>query len=160
MIMSRAIKRLLRGHAVQVHHNYFMFCFAKDKEPSMRQRMTGWLVDHILVDLRNGFQWWWWASVSCTMHALLKFWFINSHPFSLFICAQSLHLLVFPACSRHLLNLKWITSPAKQRISFDLQGFTDEQEEIWANSVAILNLLLHHQPVIHWNASIVLLFYV
>ena len=96
--------------------------------------------------------------ISVLHYALLKFWFINSHPSSLFICAQSLHPLVFPACLRHLLNHKWITSPAKQRIGFDLRGFTEEREEIWANSVAIRNLLLHYQPVIHWNASIVLFF--
>lgn len=70
--MSPAIKRLLRGHAVQVHHNYFIFCFAKDKEPSMRQRMTGWLVDHILADLRNGFQRWWWCRLApCSSQVLV-----------------------------------------------------------------------------------------
>lgn len=95
--------------------------------------LTGWLVDHVLVNLRNGFQRLWWRCLApCPS---LKFWFrqFNPHPFVLSLCAQLLHPLVFPACSSHLLKLKWIAFPAKQGIRFDLEGFTEERMEIWAN---------------------------
>ena len=112
---------------------YVLFCERQKSHQWGKEWLTGWLVDHVLVNLRNGFQRLWWRCLApCPS---LKFWFrqFNSHPFVLSLCAQLLHPLVFPACSSHLLKLKWIAFPAKQGIRFDLEGFTEERMEIWAN---------------------------